>query len=155
MLFLNRYIFWSDLGITPQIERAFMDGGDRRVIASTEIVYPVGITIDYSEQRIYWSDVDLHQIEYCDYDGSNRFSVETEASGLLYPFALTVANNLLFWTDWVTDSLYATHKEHGSDDDNGYFQIVATFSSNPYGIEALLENRQEPGTFKIRCPHQY
>ena len=133
------------MGVTSQIERAFMDGLDRRVIVNTEIVRPVGITIDYSEQRIYWSDADLHRIEYCDYNGFNRFSVETETSGLLYPFALTVANNLLFWTDSVTDSLYATHKEHGSDNDNGYFQTVATFSSDPYGIEALLENRQEQG----------
>lgn len=143
---LCRYMFWSDLGSTSQIERAFMDGSDRRAIITNELSRPVGITLDYSEQRIYWSDVDLYRLEYCNYDGSSRFIVETEASGLLYPYALTIANDLLFWTDWETDSVYATHKEHGSNDNNGYFQTVATFSSDPYGIEALLESRQEPGS---------
>ena len=131
--------------MSPHIERAFMDGSDRRVIIGSGISSPVSITIDYSEQRIYWADVDLNRLEYCDYNGLNCFIVESEPSGLLYPYALTVANDLLFWTDWITDSVYATHKENGSSVGNGYFQKVATFSSDPYGIEALLENRQEPG----------
>lgn len=138
-------MFWSDIGQRAQIERASMDGGERRVIINSGISRPLGITIDYNEQRIYWSDVDMYQIEYCNYDGSDRFIVESEASGLLYPYALTVANDILFWTDWVTDSIYATHKQHGSNNNNGYFKTVATFTSNPYGIEALLENRQMPG----------
>lgn len=138
-------MFWSDLGQTAKIERAFLDGNDRRVILNTDLSQPVGLTIDYNEQRIYWSDVDLDRLEYSNYDGSGRSVVETEASGLLHPFALTVGNDLLFWTDWVTNSVYATHKEHGSDSINGYFSIVATFSSTPYGIEALLENRQQAG----------
>ena len=150
-ILINRYMFWSDLGEIAQIERAFLDGGDRRVILNTDLSQPVGITVDYSEQRIYWSDVDLNRLEFCNFDGNGRAVVETEASGLLYPYALTVANDLLFWTDWVTDSVYATHKEHGSNIDNGYFQTVATFSSDPYGIEALLENRQESGSTLELC----
>jgi hypothetical protein len=142
---LSRYMFWTDLGVMPQIECASMDGSDRHVVISSSISHPVGITIDYNEQRIYWSDSELYRLEYCDYDGRNRFIVETDASGLLYPFALTVANNDLFWTDWVTDSIYATHKQHGSAGNNGYFKTVATFSSDPFGIEALLESRQQPG----------
>ena len=140
-----RYMFWSDLGVTAQIERALMDGSRRHVIIYSDLSRPVGLTLDYSEQRIYWSDVDLYRLEYCNYDGTSRYIVETVASGLLYPYALTVADDILFWTDWATDSVYATHKEHGSNDANGYFQTVASFSSNPYGIEALLDSRQEPG----------
>ena len=76
----------------------------------------------------------------------SRYIVEIEVSGLLYPYALTVADDILFWTDWATDSVYATHKEHGSNDANGYYKTVASFSSNPYGIEVLLDGRQEPGS---------
>lgn len=137
-------MFWSDLGIPAKIEKAFMDGSNRHAIIYSDLSRPVGLTIDYSEQRIYWSDADLYRIEYCNYEGSSRSIVET---GLLYPYALTVANDFLFWSDWATDSIYATHKEHGSNDANGYFQTVATFSSKPYGIEALLYSRQEPGTY--------
>ena len=145
MFTTNRYIFWTDLGATPQIECASTDGNDRRVVISSSISHPLGITLDYNEQRVYWSDAELFRLEYCDYDGSNRMILETEASGLLYPFALTVANNDLFWTDWITDSVYATHKEHGSTGNNGYFKTIATFTSDPFGIEAVLESRQQPG----------
>ena len=143
-------MFWSDLGIPAKIEKAFMDGSKRSAIIHSGLSRPVSLTIDYNEQRIYWSDVDLYRLEYCDYEGSSCSIVETEASGLLYPYALTIADDLLFWTDWATDSVYATHKEHGSNDANGYFQTVATFSSKPYGIEALLDSRQEPGIY-ILC----
>lgn len=137
------------MGVTAQIERAFLDGSERRVIINTGLSQPVGITIDYGDQRIYWSDIDLDRLEYSSFDGSGRSVVETEASGLLHPFALTVANDLLFWTDWVTNSVYATHKVHGSSDTIGYFAVVATFLSDPYGIEALLENRQQQGIVAV------
>ena len=150
----HRYMFWSDVGAVPHIERVSMDGSGRRVIIYSDISRPVGITIDITDQRVYWSDTDLYRIESCNYYGDNRLIVETEASGLLYPFSLTVANNLLFWTDWITDSVYATHKQHGSDFDNGYFQLIATFSSHPFGIEALLEGRQQQGKF-IMCKMQH
>ena len=153
IIILTRYMFWTDLGVTAQIERAFLDGSERRVIINTGLSQPVGITIDYGDQRIYWSDIDLDRLEYSSFDGSGRSVVETEASGLLHPFVLTVANDLLFWTDWVTNSVYATHKVHGSNDTIGYFAMVATFLSDPYGIEALLENRQQQGIAAIVTPY--
>lgn len=143
--FYSRFMFWTDWGMVAKIERAFMDGSDRRTIISTSLSQPNGITIDYISKKIYWSDSDLDKIEYSNYDGTSRTTLETEASGLKYPFALTVANNSLFWSDWSTNKVYGTHKVHGSDSDNGYFQTIALFSSSPYGIEAVLFDRQQSG----------
>jgi hypothetical protein len=139
---VNRYMFWTDLGQTAQIERAFLDGSDRRVLHNTDLLQPVGITVDYDDMRIYWSDAGSDAIEYSNLDGSGRMAVETEASGLFYPYALTVAGSTLFWTDWETNSVYATHKDHGSDQTLGHFSTIASFASTPYGIEAVLESRQ-------------
>lgn len=138
-------MFWTDFGVTAQIERAFLDGTDRRVIHSTDLLQPVGITIDYSDQRIYWTDVGMDRIEFSDFDGAGRRSVETEVTGLYHPFSLTIADDILFWTDWETNSVYATHKEHGADDTVGYFSTIASFASTPYGVEAALEGKQIQG----------
>ena len=138
-------MFWTDLGQTAQIERAFLDGSDRRVLHNTNLLQPVGITVDYDDMRIYWSDAGLDAIEFSNLDGSGRMAVETEASGLFYPYALTVAGSTLFWTDWETNSVYATHKDHGSDQTLGHFSTIASFASTPYGIEAILESRQPEG----------
>ena len=138
-------MFWTDWSDTAKIERSFLDGQTRRTIIDSRLSQPNGITIDYASQKIYWSDSSLNKIEYSNYDGTGRMSVETEASGLVYPFSLTVANNLLFWNDWHTNKIYVTHKVHGSDAGQGYFQTVALLSSSPYGIEAVLSSRQRMG----------
>ena len=138
-------MFWSDWAEDAKIERSFMDGNDRRTVISTSLSQPNGITIDYASQKIYWSDSDLDKIEYSNYDGTSRTTLETAESGLSYPFSLTVTDNLLFWGDWETNKVYVTHKVHGSDPDEGYFATVALFSSSPYGIEALLSSRQQSG----------
>ena len=123
-----------------------MDGGDRRTLINTNIEQPSGITIDYLSERIYWTDSTLETIEYANYDGTWRTPLETQASGLLYPFALTVADDILFWTDWASGSIYATHKDHGADGDLGYFNEIAHFpASIPYGLEALVSDRQPAG----------
>ena len=122
-----------------------MDGNDRRTIISTSLSQPNGITVDYISEKIYWSDSGLNKIEYANYDGTSRTTLLTAANGLSYPFSLTVANNFVFWGDWDTNKVYATHKVHGSDADDGYFATVALFSFSPYGVEAILSSRQQSG----------
>ena len=138
-------MFWTDWSDTAKIERSFMDGNDRRTIISTSLSQPNGITVDYISEKIYWSDSGLNKIEYANYDGTSRTTLLTAANGLSYPFSLTVANDFVFWGDWDTNKVYATHKVHGSDADNGYFATVALFSFSPYGVEAILSSRQQSG----------
>ena len=139
----QRFIFWTDFGETAKIERSFMDGGGRRTLISSSLSQPNGITIDYVSERIYWTDSDLDKIEYANYDGTGRIELQTAETGLYYPFSVTVAREILFWTDWASGSIYATHKDDG---DQGHFAEVAHFPvSTPYGIEALVSDRQPFG----------
>ena len=128
------------------IETAAMDGSARRTVHFNELSRPNGITIDYLSQRIYWSDSDLDKLEFSDFDGSNRRVLENVGTGLLHPFAVTVADDLLFWSDLTTNQILATHKEHGDLQNQGYFAEIATFIDTPYGIEALQEARQPSGS---------
>ena len=46
------YMYFTDWGVRPKIERAGMAGGERTVLIEKGIIWPNDITIDY-EQRYY------------------------------------------------------------------------------------------------------
>ena len=49
-------MFWTDWGEDPKIERAWMNGEDRRVIVDTGMGWPNGIAVDKERARLYWND---------------------------------------------------------------------------------------------------
>lgn len=55
---LNRFLYWTDWGDNPRIERAGMDGdpNTRSTVISGQLAWPNGLAIDYTLQRIYWAD---------------------------------------------------------------------------------------------------
>lgn len=52
-LLFGRFIFWTDWGDVPKIERASMDGNlkSRQIVISKKIQWPNGLTIDYADER--------------------------------------------------------------------------------------------------------
>ena len=128
-----------------------MDGSDRRTIVTSNLSLPIGITIDYVSERIYWTDLDLKKIEYANYNGTERMSVDTSNTGPLLPFALTVAGNIIFCSN-LNGHIYAMHKDHGANSIQGFFYSIAHFSTvfPPYGIEALKSDRQPSGNDNLK-----
>lgn len=66
--FLNLYV----LGPNPKIERADMDGSRRKSVIVDKIFWPNGLTIDYTDSKIYWADAKHHVIEKASFDGHYR-----------------------------------------------------------------------------------
>lgn len=64
-------MFWSEIGSEPQIERSGMDGSDRRVVVSRSLSWPVSVTIDLLEERLYWTDERLKCIGSASLTGEN------------------------------------------------------------------------------------
>lgn len=122
-----------------------MDGRGRTVLINTNLVWPNGLAIDYETQIIYWADANLDKIEYSNTDGSGRTLLETGATGLLHPYALTIDGDLLYWTDWQNNSIFATHKVHGVSQDGDINVIVDNLVVNPNGIEAITADKQPDG----------
>lgn len=60
----NRYVYWADWAYQAYIGRIGMDGTNKSVIISTKIEWPNGITIDYTNDLLYWADAHLGYIEY-------------------------------------------------------------------------------------------
>lgn len=80
------YLFWSDWGDAPKIERAFLDGTKRTILISTDLGFPNGLAIDFDARRLYWADALRDKIETADLHGSNRVQLVSDAT---HPFGLT------------------------------------------------------------------
>lgn len=74
-IFRARVMFWTDWGENPRLESCGMDGTLRKVIVSTKIFWPNGLTLDIPNKRIYFADSKLDYIDFCNYDGSDRHQV--------------------------------------------------------------------------------
>lgn len=92
IVFVNRWMYFSDWGKDPKIERIGMDGNpaSRKAIVKEDIVWPNGLCLDYASERIYWIDAKLKSIFTADLDGSNIHRILHNAAQILHPFSLTV-----------------------------------------------------------------
>ncbi|XP_060593844.1 low-density lipoprotein receptor-related protein 4-like isoform X2 [Ruditapes philippinarum] len=66
------FLFWTDTGHTPKIERSNLIGQERKTIIWQSIITPTTLCIDQSAERLYWSDPERRTIEYSDFDGNGR-----------------------------------------------------------------------------------
>uniref|UniRef100_A0A672TRU4 Low-density lipoprotein receptor-related protein 4 n=1 Tax=Strigops habroptila TaxID=2489341 RepID=A0A672TRU4_STRHB len=134
-------LYWTDSG-TSRIEYSNMDGSNRRIIADTHLFWPNGLTIDYAGHRMYWVDAKHHVIERADLDGRNRKAVISQ--GLPHPFAITVFEDSLYWTDWHTKSINSANKFTGKNQ-----EIIRNKLHFPMDIHTLHPQRQPAG--RNRC----
>lgn len=68
------YIYWTEWGGKPRIVRAFMDGTNCMTLVD-KVGRANDLTIDYTDQRLYWTDLDTNMIE------SSNMLGESGASG--------------------------------------------------------------------------
>ncbi|KNC20826.1 hypothetical protein FF38_11235 [Lucilia cuprina] len=128
-------VFWTDWGPNPKIERAYMDGSQRQVIISKGVTWPNGLTIDYPSHKLYWADAKQHAIECSNLDGSNRAKILS--THLPHPFAMTIFEDTMYWTDWNTKTVSAANKITGK----GFSSIHENFHF-PMDIHAYHPARQ-------------
>lgn len=81
-----RYLYWTDWGDNPKIERSFLDGSSRCAVVDTDLGFPNGLALDYNAHQLYWADALRDRIETSDLHGRNRVQLVPEAT---HPFGLT------------------------------------------------------------------
>ncbi|KAG7267553.1 LOW QUALITY PROTEIN: hypothetical protein CRUP_037860 [Coryphaenoides rupestris] len=107
---IYKNIYWSDLG-TKTIAVATFDGTKQK-------------------GRLYWVDSKLHMLCSVDLNGDNRRKVLQSLEYLGHPFALTVFEDRVFWTDGENEAIYGANKFTGSD--------VVTLASNLYDPQDII-----------------
>lgn len=110
----TRWLFWTDWGENPRIERIGMDGTNRSTIINTKIYWPNGLTLDTANQRVYFADSKLDFIDFCYYNGSGRQQVLAGSHYLLHPHSLTLFEDTLYWTDRQLNRVLSAHKFKGN-----------------------------------------
>ncbi|XP_015608522.1 low-density lipoprotein receptor-related protein 4 isoform X2 [Cephus cinctus] len=125
-------MFWSDWGHNARIERANMDGGERTTVIADNLVWPNGICVDLTENKLYWNDAKLKVIEYSDLNGDKR---KTLLRNVDHPYGLAIMGENIYWSDWHAKAILRANKASGSGRDvivdklEGLMDIRAVSSS--------------------------
>ncbi|XP_048340432.1 low-density lipoprotein receptor-related protein 2 [Sphaerodactylus townsendi] len=132
------HVYWTDWAERPYIGRAGMDGKNKTVVVSTKLEWPNGLTIDYTNDKLYWADAHLNYIEYSDLDGRHRHTVYD--GSLPHPFAITIFEDTIYWTDWNTRTVEKGNKYDGSDR-----AVLVNTTHRPFDIHVYHPYRQPIG----------
>ena len=141
---IHRWLFWTDLGEEPKIERISMDGRNRTTIISTGIMQPKGLAIDYDTHTLFWCDAVQDRIESSNFDGSHR-AILLEGRIIYDPFSLAFFNGSLFWSDLVVGAVYALSVA----DPEEYRFVRIILDTDLSGIKVVSESRQAEGERRI------
>lgn len=135
-----RYMYWTDWGETAKIERMGMDGieGSRSILVSSNIFWPNGLTLDYDENRMFWTDARLRYIHSANLDGSDRRVIIR--GSLPHPFAITLSEDTIYWTDWHLRAIFSCDKANGSN-----IRMITDELNLPMDIHVMDARRQPSG----------
>lgn len=137
----NSYIYWTDWGQTPKIERARLDGTERTAFVSSGVQFPNGLAIDESDKMLYWAGTDTNKygiIEAISLDGLNR-SVILYGAGY-HPFSLDVFEGFVYWSDWSKSAVLRMSKYGG-----GRVEVIVAGLNKPMGLKILHQRKIPPG----------
>jgi low-density lipoprotein receptor-related protein 1 (alpha-2-macroglobulin receptor) len=105
---LSGLMFWADGEAPFVINKAKLDGSDRRVLySSTSIETLRKLTVDLDRQSLYWLDSSSGQIVRIQYDGSARQLILTDAR-LQGATAFALHSNRLYWAAPAIESAIDT-----------------------------------------------
>ena len=116
-----------------------MDGSNHTVLHNTNLWWPNALTIDYTNQQLYWLDAAMDKIETSSVDGSNRLLLTTVH--VYHPFSVAFYNNQLFWSDWELKAVLAAPLSNIS----ATSIVFGDLTLDPMGLTAVCIDRQELG----------
>ncbi|XP_068779065.1 low-density lipoprotein receptor isoform X1 [Struthio camelus] len=124
------FMYWTDWGVSAKIAKSGLNGADNFPLVTEGIEWPNGITLDLPSQRLYWVDSRLHALSSIDVDGGNRQTVLTDPRVLAHPFAVTVFEDTVFWTDVDQEAILSANRLTGAE--------VKTVAENLFSPEDLV-----------------
>ncbi|XP_045116249.1 LOW QUALITY PROTEIN: low-density lipoprotein receptor-like [Portunus trituberculatus] len=139
---VDGYVYWTDWGNAPKIERSGLDGTDRTpLITAPEVHWPNGITVDYTNQKLYWCDGYLNKIKMSNMDGSGVETVLYSSEVLRLPYSVSVFEDRLYWVDWSEIGLFSADKFNG---DNIQHVSAGHLLEAPRVVHVYHQYRQPP-----------
>ena len=115
------------------IERARLDGTERKTLISGGIQFPTGLAVDESARKLYWAGINADEkgiIEAISLNGLHR-TVKLHEK-FYKPFSLDVFGDYVYWSDERKNEVLRINK------------------SNGYGEEVIMRDLIKPQGLKIR-----
>lgn len=134
----TRNMYWADwLEETGAalIERASMDGQNRRVIVNSSISRPYDLAIDIDTQTLYFIDGYFDRLESVNVDGTGRQILQSFRVNIV-PYSLVFCGSSLYWTERL-DRLISTLRL----EDNHLSNVTVT-DVRPAGLTLIAAERQ-------------
>ncbi|KAK7940020.1 hypothetical protein WMY93_003346 [Mugilogobius chulae] len=105
------WMYWTDWeedevnDSIGRIEKAWMDGSNRRIFVTLNMLWPNGLTLDHGTSTMYWCDAYYDHIEKIHLNGSGRMVVYN-GKELNHPFGISHYRNFIFWTEYMNASVF-------------------------------------------------
>lgn len=127
-------MYWIDYCKgSAHIERARLDGTERKTLISGGIQFPTGLAVDESVEKLYWAGINADKkgiIEAISLNGLHR-TVKLHEK-FYKPFSLDVFGDYVYWSDERKNEVLRINK------------------SNGYGEEVIMRRLIKPQGLKIR-----
>ena len=140
--FSHSYIYWTNWGQAPYIERARLDGTERRALVYNGIKFPNGLAVDELDKKLFWAGTDDNKhgiIEAVSLDGLNRSVIFYEQG--YHPFCLDTFEDYVYWADWGRNAILRI-KSLGGD-----AEVIIDGLNKPMGLKILHPREARPGTY--------
>ncbi|XP_032874686.1 very low-density lipoprotein receptor-like [Amblyraja radiata] len=154
---LSGLMYWSEIGSQPHIERAGMDGTNRKVIIKQGLGWPTSLTLDLIDWKLFWADGKLHCIGVSNLDGTEMKVMSVTFLNLAYatsltkftttlvipkifqlaytrrPFGLAIFEDDVYWSDVELRSIQKADKRLGKN------RTVLLKHGQPYSLKVMHE----------------
>ncbi|KAJ2941349.1 hypothetical protein O0L34_g3549 [Tuta absoluta] len=125
----NRKMYWADIHNGhngPVIMQSYMDGSDPIALVVDLHNFPNGLIVDSSGGRLYFSE---GTVKGARLDTGEVFVVNQHGIHYHEPYALTVFEHVIYWSDWATDTIQSWDKLNTHS-----LGAVATLDTPVYGL---------------------
>ncbi|XP_055018140.1 low-density lipoprotein receptor-related protein 4 isoform X1 [Boleophthalmus pectinirostris] len=142
-------MFWTEIGSMVKIERAGMDGSERRAVVTSSLGWPVGVALDSISNRVYWTDQRLRAIGSATLDGDDIQILQMKET--TNPFSLAVFNDMLYWSETKRRVVQGANKVTGKNR-----QVLLKRPRQPFGVKVmhpLLQTSTEEPCEDKGCSH--
>lgn len=143
-----RYMFVTDWGDLPKIERIGMDGTTKRKViiktGKSEIKNPKAIAIDMKTETIYWADEVHKKIEYMNIDGKEGYNIYLQKYSP--PHYLIVHNKHVYWSDGK--KLIYSMRDDNDSTITPSDKFLGEGNIQPYGLAFVSKKSQPKGSSK-------
>ncbi|XP_064646344.1 low-density lipoprotein receptor-related protein 1-like isoform X2 [Lineus longissimus] len=145
------FMFFTKSGSSAKVSRAAMDGsGKETELVSKMITRPRGLTLDYANKHVYWTDTYANYIQRITYFGKQRTVIMT-GKWVDNIFGLAILENIIYGTDQQNGSIIRFHRhKHMKVEPSA---IVSRQLKIPRAI-SIYHRQRQPKVFNQACANK-